>query len=240
VVTRHAVILAAGVGSRLWPLTATWPKALVPVGGRPVIARTLDALATHGIESATVVVGYAHDRISEYLADRDDLRITYVENPAYATTNTIASVACAGRVVNGSFLLIDGDLVFESGILGAVLTNGTWLAVDRSRPLDEDAIKVCAVGTRITRVGKVMPAGAAPEAESIGLAHIERETARALFPLCDALVRTGNTQAYYEAAFQDLIDQGHVFNLADITGSRWVEIDDHDDLRRAESLFFDP
>lgn len=234
---RQAVILAAGVGSRLRPLTDACPKALIPLGDRPVIAHVLDALVAHGIDSVVVVTGHAAALMSDYLSQRNDVRIVCTVNPAYTTTNTMASVACAATYVDHDFLLIDGDLIFDPALLSALSERGTWIAVDRSQALDSDAVKVAVDDGHIVQIGKQMPAGVRPEAESIGLAKIDSSTARSLFPLCRRMIQAGERQAYYEAAFQRLIEDGFSFRPADVTGYRWVEIDDPEDLRRAEVLF---
>jgi choline kinase len=231
------VILAAGVGSRLRPLTERRPKALVPLGGRPLIGHALDALAECGVRSLVVVLGHAREALAGYLATRREFDVQCVDNPAYATTNTLASVVCAAACVDGDFLLLDGDLVFEPAILVRLLEPGARLAIDHARPLDDDAVKVALDGHRVAAVGKTLPAGRRGEAESIGLAHIDRATARALLPLCRDLLARGHGRDYYEAAFQRLVERGVHLEATDVTGLRWVEVDDHDDLRRAEAAF---
>jgi choline kinase len=233
----HALILAAGTGTRLRPLTDDRPKALVPLGGVPLLGRTLDTLAGAGVKSAIVVTGYRQARVHAYLAERDDVRVVTVENPEYATTNTLASLLCASRLLDDDFLLLDGDLVFEADVLAALGEPGTRLAIDRGRPLDDDAVKVALEGDRIVGIGKVLAPGARPVAESIGIARIDADLGAALFAAGRDILRAGERQAYYEAAFQELIAAGHHFEPADVTGLRWVEIDDHDDLRRAETCF---
>lgn len=233
----HALILAAGTGTRLRPLTDDRPKALVPLGGAPLLGRTLDALADAGVKSTIVVTGYRQARVHAYLEARRDVRVVTIENGEYATTNTLASLLCASSLLDDDFLLLDGDLVFETAVLAALLAPGTRLAIDRGRPLDDDAVKVVVEDDRVVAVGKILGAGARPVAESIGMARIDAEIASPLFAAARAILRAGERQAYYEAAFQELITAGHHFEPADVTGLRWVEIDDHDDLRRAETLF---
>lgn len=239
--TTQAVILAAGFGSRLRPLTDTRPKALVPVAGQPLLGHALDALAGHGVTAVTVVVGYAADTVRAFVAERHDrgLSVRCVDNPAYATTNTLASLLCAEPTVPGDVLVLDGDLIFEPAVLAPMLARGTWLAIDRDRILDDDAVKIALDddGERIVAVSKQLPEGLRGVAESIGMAAIDRATLTALVPVGHRLLASGLNQAYYEAAFQVLIDEGARFGAADVTGLRWTEIDDHDDLRRAEALF---
>ncbi len=225
------------MGSRLRPLTDSRPKALVACGGRPLVAHALDHLRDGGVTDVVVVVGHGAEALTAYLGRRTDPRVRFVVNPDYATTNTLASVACAAPAVDGDFFLLDGDVVFEPGVLGALGGAGTSVAVDRDRPLDDDAVKVTVESNRIARIGKELPPGARGWAESIGFARIDRATGEQLFPMCQALLRAGARQAYYEAAFQRLIDDGAILRPADVTGKKWVEIDDHADLRRAESLF---
>jgi choline kinase len=237
-VTTQAVILAAGFGSRLRPLTDSRPKALVSVAGQPLLGHALDALSGHGIRDVTVVVGYAADTVRAFLAGRRDVDARCVDNPAYATTNTLASLLCAEPAVHGDVLILDGDLIFEPAVLAPMLTRGTWLAVDRDRPLDDDAVKIAIDDDlRIVSVGKQLPEGRRGIAESIGMGRLDHETFRALVPVGRGLLASGMNQAYYEAAFQALIDGGARFGMADVTGLRWTEVDDHDDLRRAEELF---
>jgi len=238
-VTTQAVILAAGFGSRLRPLTDARPKALVTVGGQPLLGHALDALAGHGLTEVTVVVGYAAETVREFVADRSDVLVRCVENVAYATTNTLASLLCAEPTVDGDIVLLDGDLIFEPAVLAPMLARGTSLALDRDRPLDDDAVKVAVdeEGEWIVAVSKQLPHGLHGIGESIGMARIDHATLKALVPIGRRLLESGMNQAYYEAAFQALIDEGACFGTADVTGLRWTEIDDHDDLRRAEALF---
>lgn len=237
----QAVILAAGFGSRLRPLTDDRPKALVPIDGHPLLERALDALAEAGVKSVVVVTGYRQERVRELLAWYSGLDVTTVENPDYATTNTLASLLHAAPLLDDDFLLLDGDLVFEPAVLRPLVeARGepvTRIAIDRSRPLDDDAVKVSVADGRVTAVAKVVAPGAIPIAESIGMARIDWGMAPALFAVGRTLLEKGVRQAYYEAAFERLIADGLRFETADVTGLRWVEIDDHDDLQRAHALF---
>jgi choline kinase len=233
----QAVILAAGLGSRLRPLTDDRPKALVRVGAEPILGRALDALTEAGIKSAVIVTGYRQDAVLDYLSSRLDVRWTTVENAAYAQTNTLASLMLAAPLVDDDFFLIDGDLVFEPAVIARLDGPGVRLAIDTSRPLDDEAVKVALVGERVVAVGKKLPPGTRAEGESIGIAHVDTATAGRLVAVGRRLLAAGAAQAYYEAAFQTLVDEGHLLEAADVAGLRWVEVDDHDDLQRAESLF---
>jgi choline kinase len=233
----QAVILAAGFGSRLRPLTDERPKALVRVGAEPILGRALDALTEAGIKSAVIVTGYRQQALLDYLGPRLDVAWTTVENPAYGTTNTLASLMTAAPLIEDDFFLIDGDLVFEASVIARLDAPGARLAIDTSRRLDDEAVKIALAGDRVVAVGKSLAPGLAAEGESIGIARIDVATAGSLFEVGRRLLAAGGAQAYYEAAFQVLADEGHLLEAADIAGLRWVEIDDHEDLRHAELLF---
>jgi choline kinase len=233
----QAVILAAGFGSRLRPLTDDRPKALVRVGAEPILGRALDALTEAGVKSAVIVAGYRQEALLDYLRPRLDVSWTAVENPAYRTTNTLASLMMAAPLIEEDFLLIDGDLVFEAAVIARLDAPGARVAIDTSRRLDDEAVKVALAGDRVVAVGKSLPPGLTAVGESIGIARIDAATARRLFDVGHRLLADGAAQAYYEAAFQVLLDEGCLLESADISGLRWVEIDDHEDLRHAELLF---
>jgi choline kinase len=237
---RHlqAVILAAGRGARLRPLTRRVPKAMIPVAGRPILGRMLAALAEAGVRSIVLVLGYRAALIQRYVTQEfARLDVRFLRNPIYARTNTLYSLWVARSAVEGRpFLLLDGDLVFEPAILRTLLRNGhgNWIVCDRSRILDCDAVHV--FGDRdgnIARIGKDADGSGQAMGESIGLARIGGKASRRLFGVTSALLRRGARTQYYEAAFQRIIREGTRFAALDVGKSKWMEIDTRWDLRRA-------
>jgi choline kinase len=228
----QALILAAGLGSRLRPLTDDRPQALVPIGDVPLIGHALDSLLEAGIKDAVVVTGHGRGALETYLASRRDFSIVTVENRGYRTSNTLASFAAAAHLIDDDFFLIDGDLVFEPAVVSRLMGPGTRLAVDPSRPLDDEAMKVSAEGERVIAISKQLSMGESM-GESIGMAKIDIATGERLFVIARHLLDAGACDLYYESAFEALIIEGDVFEMADVTGLKWVEVDDHDDLRRA-------
>ena len=231
----QALILAAGIGTRLRPLTDDCSKALVPIAGTPLIGHALDSLLEAGVKDVVVVTGHGRDELERYLDSRRDLAILTVENHAYRTAGALASFASAAHLIEDDFFLVDGDLVFEPAVVSRLTGPGTRLGVDPSQVLDDEAMKVSAEGERITAISRQLSL-AESMGEAIGMARIDAATGERLFVIARKLLDAGARNLHYASAFEALIIQGDVFELADVTGLRWVGVDDHADLARAGGL----
>ena len=145
--TTKAVVLAAGIGSRLRPLTADRPKPCVTVGSRPILAHQLHAYADAGIVEVVVVAGYLADDVRELCstvaADRPELEITVIENDAYDETNNMYSLSLAREVVAGeAFCLSNGDVVFDSRIAAALAAEPESAIACDSSTYDDESMKI--------------------------------------------------------------------------------------------------
>jgi choline kinase len=231
-----AVILAAGAGRRLRPLTDDRPKALLRLGDTPLIGHALDALLEAGVKRLIVVAGYRGDALSAYLAGRFDFTIDVVENPHYLTSGTLVSFASVAHLIDDELLLVDGHLVFEPAVVSRVMGPGTRLGVDHARTLHDDAMKVATDGDRVVAVGTRLRPPASPAGTSLGIAKIDGATAERLFVAARHLIDAGATDRPYQTAFNVLIDEGDVFEVADVTGLRWHAVETHGDLTRARHV----
>lgn len=238
--TREAVILAAGVGSRLRPLTDDKPKALVNVSGASILERAVQALMAHGVERLVVATGYREEAIRRAL-DGVGIEVVYRRNPHYETTQNSVSLACCRDVLSGAaFFKLDGDLLFDSAILRQLdaSTGILAVAVDRSAALDPEAMKVqIATDGRIVAFGKGIPVASAA-GESIGIERISAAASAPLFDELEAAGAKGETNLYYEDVYSRLIQRGALqASLVDVSDLRWCEVDSKVDLERAERLF---
>ena len=119
---RTALLLAAGLGSRLGPLTEALPKCLVSVSGVPILERLVRALDSHGFERLVIVTGYRAETIRAYLGERfGGISVEYVVSPLFATTNNIYSLWLARRLIDEPFLLVESDVVFDEHLLEPLL-----------------------------------------------------------------------------------------------------------------------
>lgn len=232
-----AIILAAGIASRLRPLTDAIPKCLLPVGGRPLLGRTLSSLRDASIRRAVIVTGYRHEQIRDYVA-RLDLRmeVACTYNERYATTANSYSLWLAGSQCAGApFLLLDADIIFHAAVLTRMLSSPqlNTLALRDGIPLGGEEIKVQLDGTgRVVRIGKgIAPAEAA--GESIGIERFSSETGSRLF---EVLARRRERDEFYEESFQELMDRGEEIRAVSCGDLPCMEIDTPDDLRAAELI----
>lgn len=236
--TEVAVILVAGLGSRLAPLTDDRPKALVDVGGETILHRAVRLLRAHGVRRLVLATGYRQDAI-ERIVPELGLPVELVPNPAYASTQNSVSLALCDRAVGGAdFFKLDGDVVFQPEVLSRLEGAGAPLAVavDSHRKVDAEAMKVRAAGTRITAFGKGISL-AESAGESIGIERIAASAAPILFErLRDAMSR-GVVDRYYEDHYGDLIAEGRLTaDAVEVGDLPWTEVDDPKDLAFAREL----
>jgi choline kinase len=240
-----AVVLAAGMGSRLLPLTADRPKPLVEVGKRPLLMRTIDRLAEVGIRGADVIIvsGYRDDVLRATLAAHG-ASATVVYNDRHDTWNNFWSARVAREAVGGaSFLQVDGDVLFDQHVLPKMLAaDGPGaLSVDFRDELDAETMKVAAAapGAPMSAVSKKLDP-AASAGEYIGVTRIDAAISTVYFDELARLADEGLINEYYEGAIDRLVRRGAaVFRAVDVSDCLTIEIDDLHDLRRAEGLLRD-
>jgi 2-aminoethylphosphonate-pyruvate transaminase len=236
------VILAAGVGRSLYPLTRDRPKALLEIGGTTLLERLLLQGAARGVP-ALVVAGYRQGQIVEAvrrLQPRLPGRVEMLENALHERTNTLYSLWLALRRCDGDVLVADGDLVCEDAVLDRLLAapRDTVLAIDRQRVMGVEEVKVaCGEDGSVVEIGKALPPAAA-HGEFIGLARYSAEAARALCAILGALVEAGHQTAYYEDGVARLARERAVATV-DVAGLAWAEIDFLGDYLEALRRFGD-
>lgn len=236
-----AVILAAGIGSRLKKLTGDKPKCLVNVNGRCMIDYQLDALLAGGVHKVYIVAGFQADRLIEHVGERfpADNRIEFVVNPDFATTNNMYSLSlCASRVRGEAFLLMNADVVFDASIIRDLTSGeGGAICVDVGAYNDE-SMKVVQADGRLVAISKTVPQadalGSSIDVYRLGSAESEIVFAHVL----DVVGRQGRRNDWTEVALHQLMSDGRLrMEAFDIRGRHWYEIDNLDDLRQAEMIF---
>jgi choline kinase len=230
-----AVILAAGVSRRLRPLTSSRPKCLLPVGDHTILDHQMRALKSVGVDEACVVLGYRREQILEHLAARHpDMRITPVINHDFFDTNTAHSMWLArGYMACGDVVILNGDVLFEPRLLRRVVeaAHEGSLAVETKRCGEEEVKVTCDDAHRIVRIGKRLPVSESL-GEFIGVARLRGRFLEQFVRSLDLLVAAGNTDAYFEAAMDQMLDDapGHAVDVSELPS---IEIDFLEDYERA-------
>ncbi|MBI4230502.1 MAG: phosphocholine cytidylyltransferase family protein [Planctomycetes bacterium] len=232
----RAVLLCAGTGSRMGSVGRQTPKCLLEVGGRTILDRQLDALEASGIGERVVVAGHLAEAIRTAAGPRAEV----VLNPDYATTNVLASLACAvrGREPAARLLVLAGDVAFDPVILGDLLEarSPIRLAVDRSRK-DEEAVKVRLRGTRVTQIGKELPIADA-DGEFLGLLAADGSAAMQIGARACTMTDRGERDAYLYTMLRQILQEGHLaIDAIPVGRRRWEEVDTPEDLTRARERF---
>lgn len=237
----RAIILSAGQGRRLLPLTAETPKCLLPVdAGRPVLELQLATLARCGITSATVMVGFGADKVEAFLAERrvDSIDVNTRYNPFVATTDNLVTCWLARSEMTEDFVLLNGDTVFEPLVLRRLLTARpapVALAIDRKAEYGEDDMKVTlGTGTQLQAVGKTIPRERV-DGESIGLIAFRGEGVERFRTALDVAIRDPAAMRRWYLSVIDAMAQTSTVDSVSIKGLWWIEIDSPADLAEARA-----
>lgn len=231
-----ALILAAGAGTRLAPITEDCPKALVQVKGRPIIIKQIENLHENEITDITVISGYKSDILKREIHKRWK-EINVVESKDYAVTNNMFSAYLSKDMFyNEVFLMMNADVFFDASVItellrcpytDAIVTDiGVYL---------EESMKVIEKDGRLVEISKTVRPEAALGA-SIDVYKFSAKGSRAFFDKCAEYIETKRERKMWsEVALNDILDKVE-FHACPLKG-RWFEIDTYEDLVEAEKLF---
>jgi choline kinase len=234
------IILSAGQGRRLLPLTKDLPKCLLPIGGRTVLEWQLRMLASAGIHHVVVVVGFGAAEVERQLADvaPPGMQVRTLFNELYDRADNLVSCAVASSEMGEDFLLLNGDTLAETSVVTRLLDSAETpvaMAIAEKDAYDADDMKVSRKGRRVTRVGKDLP----PEAshgEAIGFSLYRGRGPELFTQALDEILREPEgSRRWYLSAVNLLAGRGHV-QAVGIADARFAEIDFPHDLARARAL----
>lgn len=235
-----AVILAAGIASRLRPLTDSTPKCLLKIGERCLLERAFDALIQNGFNEFVVVTGYRQQQIVDFLeAHYPKQEITFIYNGEYASTNNIYSLWLTRPYVDREkMLLLDSDIVFDPQIVATLLASDkeNILALNRHELGPEEIKVIVDEDWKVTEISKVCSVTEAI-GESIGIEKMSASYTEALFRELEIMIEKERLDnIFYERAFERLIPQGHSFYVLDTTEFFSAELDTVEDFEQAQRL----
>jgi 2-aminoethylphosphonate-pyruvate transaminase len=228
-----AIVLAAGTGTRLRGVCPDLPKGLLEVGGVPLIQRSLDVLRDCGVRRVILVTGYRADDYRRFIA-RHHPHVEMRFNPDYERAGSMRSLAAASGAVDGDFLLLESDLLYEPRAVTALLAlPGSHLLLSGTTGQGDEVYAYGARG-RLDRLDKARLPGRTPVGEFVGISRLTRD-------LLDAMCRHSDTvpctrpQYQYDDCLSDLSARHHI-GLHLVDDLVWAEIDDANQHRRAAEL----
>lgn len=238
----RAIILAAGRGVGLQqPGDQQLPKCLLPFGGRTLLQRHLQVLRALGVDQVVLAVGFRHELIE---AELDRLRWRprpqIVLNPRFElgsmlTLHTVAEAMTRG----GDVLLMDADVLYDDGIMTALLSGPEpldRLLLDRNVETGEEPVKLCIRNGVPIELRKRLADGLTYDVvgKCVGFFRISHTSAQRLTALvADYIARDGAHLPHQEAIRDLLLEEGSHFDVTEVTGLPWIEIDLPDDVVRA-------
>lgn len=231
-----ALILAAGFGSRLAPITNNIPKSLVPVNGQPILFKQIDNLHENGINDITIISGYKADILEEKVHYfYPDVKI--VVSIDYATTNNMYSAYLGLKSIGtGSLLMMNADVFFDSSVIKALLScpAKNSIVVDIGT-YNEESMKVIKRNGRLVAISKQITKEEAL-GSSIDVYKFSSDGSKAFFEKCKEFIEDRKElKMWSEVALNDVLTDVK-FEECPLDG-RWFEIDNHEDLAAAEALF---
>ncbi len=237
----NAVILAAGRGTRLEPVTHGLPKCLLHFGGQTILDYQIEGLWAAGVSRIGIVIGHHGDRIVQHLGrtfghDLDSFH--FIHNPAFATTNNLYSLWVARPWVGSDdFLCLNADVLCHPAILLPAVPAECPVSMIVDPEWRDETMKVVIRNGNVVRMDKSI-SRAEYSATYIGITAFSRHIAAALFEEIGAMVAEGRVNEFFNAAVQRLIERGLRVGFSSTRGLPWAEIDDAADLRFARSCVY--
>lgn len=237
-ITDKAIILCAGEGKRLRPLTYNIPKCLAEVNEIPILINAIKIFSKKGIKEVILVVGHLSTVIKEKIGDNfEGVKIKYIENNIYKDTNSMYSLLLGLNEIKTSTWLLEGDVFLSQQILDLPCSGEiSWFADSSTKEFDgaylksDNSLKINSLQIIRNNESKENLY------KSIGLVYLSKagvEKAKAW--LSDG-VKNGRENQYYDLIFADKFNDIE-FDLVDVCGKKWYEIDSMEDLNKAKELF---
>ena len=237
----RAILLSAGRGSRLLPLTADLPKCLLPIMSNTVLGLQLDTLLECGIDEITVVTGFNEDLVNaEISRHQAQNRIHAFYNPFFQVADNLASCWMAREFMQDDFLVINGDTLFAPELLEAVLrapAKNISVTIDQKEQYDGDDMKVTLDGEHLRAIGKTLLAHQT-HGESIGMLRFMQDGPKIFTDELERMMRLPDgTTNWYLSAIDQLAKSGQQIDTLNIKGTTWAELDTPDDYEHCLKLF---
>jgi len=234
-----ALLLAAGTGSRLFPLTKSLPKCLTLVNDKSILERLVNNLKKQGFKRLVIVTGYKDECIMDFLGSNSgDLNIEYIHSPLYRTTNNIYSLWIARNIINEPFVLLESDLVLNTSLLNEMVFPNK-MAVAKMQPWLDGTTVSLNKHNQVTKLHKeTTDTYTDIRYKTVNIYSFSLSSWRAIVKKLNQYISMGSVSCYYETVFAEMIaDKSLTFESVSFDHKPWYEIDTINDLAEAEKLF---
>lgn len=238
---KRAVILCAGMGSRLKPVTCEQPKCMTEIRSTPILINTLDILDKCNIDETWIVIGYMGDKIEERVGSKySSMPIKYITNDVFESTNSMYSLWLAREAFNDETIVIEGDCYFEEDVMKAALqidNRSVWV-VDKFHSYMNGSMQVTNGSDNIIQVKivKESPDNVSDNHfKSTGIVRLLPDYGLRLRKWLDDDVNNEDVNIYYDEVIAKHISEYPLY-IASVEGKRWIEIDDRGDILKAEKM----
>jgi 2,3-bisphosphoglycerate-independent phosphoglycerate mutase len=242
----NAVILAAGLGARLRPLTDEIPKCLTEINGQPMLLQTLQALEQNGVTNTVIVIGYFGQVIIDTIGYRiGNMNIEYIKNEIYDETNSSYSAWLASETLEKGAFVVEGDTIYDREIISEItsLNDGkSYWVVDQFTEERDGCMLITDGKSRIQDlkiIRQKLKVYKKNFFKSCGLLKLTAEFGRKMVKWLEKEVNDDNVKIYYDLVIEKHLHEAQL-NIFNVNGKRWEEVDNFEDLIRAENIFEHP
>lgn len=246
------IILSAGMGKRLRPLTDNIPKPLLIINNMTLLERMIKNCVNVNINKFLIVVGYNKDKVIQFSKDLEnkyDINIILIENERFDVTNTSVSTYLASNYIQENdiddFLLINGDNVVNPKLIMKIASRkNTSMIIDNFKELNDESFKLIISNKRVSKnrsiacgfieeIGKEIDISHST-GEFIGISKVSKKDIGHFNDILLNLIKD-NEQNYYDFAFKELSSISKI-DFVLTNGLKWTEIDNQDDWKQANKL----
>jgi len=234
-----AIILSAGQGRRLMPLTSNMAKCALPLHGISILEWQLSQISQCDIDEVIVVTGFAFEKVDTIVESIKSIKVRTLHNPMYAHTDNLGTCWEARSEMDEPFVLMNGDTLFEAAVLQRLLSSeksfSITLATDTKPHFDLDDMKIIADDQRLLKVSKQLDISLV-SAESIGLMVFDKTGAKAFTEKLEEMMdKSDALKLWYLSAIDQLASEG-IVGICPINGLSWCEVDDAADFSAAADV----
>ena len=238
-----AVILAAGMGTRLGELTKDTPKSLLEINGRTLLERSLRNISANGIKEVIIVVGFMGDKIQEKIGNQfEGMNITYVQSKKYDSTGSMHSLYQIKDELsaNEGIIVLESDLLYEKKAIKTLIESSKKDAILVGPLLNSgDDVFICSNEKgHITNLGKKISLEEQQNATGalVGISKYSSDFLSLLFNKAESHFENGEDNYHYEEAVMKASNEENPIHAVSDLDLHWTEIDNEEDLERARTV----